>query len=78
MADQVHADQEVFGQVNFNEVVARSQATTMTGIANMFAMTSDRQSSIFLKKADEIDPVQAAAIRQVAYREAPIGAVAPS
>jgi len=62
MADEGHAAPEVFGMVNFNEVVARSQATTMDGLSKMFAMTSDRQSSIFLKKADEVDPVQAAAI----------------
>ncbi len=60
------------GEVDFNEVVARSQATTLEGMGKMFALTSDRQSSIFLKKADEIDPVQASAMRQVAHREAPI------
>ena len=60
------------GGVDFNEVIARSQATTLDGMGKMFGMTSDRQSSIFLKKADEIDPVQAAAMRQVQHREAPI------
>ncbi len=62
--------------VDFNEVIARSQATTLDGMAKMFGMTADRQSSIFLKKADEIDPIQAAAIRQVTFREAPIGPAA--
>ena len=60
--------------VDFNEVIARSQATTLDGMSKMFGLSSDLQRGIFTKKADEIDPVQAAAIRQVMYREAPINA----
>jgi hypothetical protein len=62
--------------VNFNEVIARSQATTLDGMGKMFALAGDLQRGIFSKKMDEIDPVQAAAIRQVAHREAPIGPAA--
>jgi len=64
------------GEVDFNEVIARSQATTLDGMSKMFGLTADRQAGIFLKKADEIDPVQAASIRQVSHREAPINATA--
>ena len=60
--------------VDFNEVIARSQATTLDGMAKMFGLSADLQRGIFTKKADEIDPVQAAAIRQVTFREAPINA----
>ncbi len=60
--------------VDFNEVIARSQATTLDGISKMFGLSADLQRGIFTKKADEVDPVQAAAIRQVMHREAPIGA----
>lgn len=66
MADAAHVD--------FNEVIARSQATTLDGMSKMFGLSSDLQRGIFTKKADEIDPVQAAAIRQVSHREAPINA----
>lgn len=60
--------------VDFNEVIARSQATTLDGISKMFGLSADLQRGIFTKKADEVDPVQAAAIRQVMHREAPINA----
>jgi superfamily II DNA/RNA helicase len=62
--------------VDFNEVIARSQATTLDGIGKMFALSADLQRGIFTKKADEVDPVQAAAIRQITHREAPINAAA--
>ena len=71
MAVELAAEQS-YGQVNFNEVVARSQATTLDGMGKMFALTGDRQSSIFLKHVDEIEGLEAAANRQVMYREAPI------
>ena len=57
--------------VDFNEVVARSQAITLAGMGNMFTATADRQSAIFLKKADEIDPVQASAMRQIMFPMVP-------
>ena len=60
--------------VDFNEVIARSQATTLDGISKMFGLSADLQRGIFTKKADEVDPAQAAAIRQVMHREAPVGA----
>lgn len=63
-------------QVNFNEVIARSQATTLDGMAKMFGLAADLQRGIFTKKADEIDPAQAAAIRQVQHRESPINPTA--
>ena len=73
MADSTHAGEG--HSVNFNEVIARSQATTLDGLGKMFALASDLQRAIATKKFDEIDPVQAAAIRQVAHREAPINPV---
>jgi len=76
MADSTHAGEG--HSVNFNEVIARSQATTLDGMGKMFGLATDLQRGIFAKKMDEIDPVQAAAIRQVSHREAPIGIVAPS
>lgn len=56
----------------FEEVIARSQATTLEGMGKMFALTSDRQSSIFLKHVDEVNAIEAAANRQLMMREAPI------
>ena len=73
MADSTHAGEG--HSVNFNEVIARSQATTLDGLGKMFALASDLQRAIATKKFDEIDPVQASAIRQVAHREAPINPV---
>ncbi len=64
--------------VNFNEVIARSQATTLDGMGKMFALATDLQRGVATKKFDEIDPVQAASIRQVSHREAPIATVVPS
>ena len=58
--------------INFDEVVKRSQATTLDGMGKMFALTGDRQSSIFLKKADEPDILETTAMRQVMMRDAPI------
>ena len=67
-----------FGQVDFNEVVARSQAETLAVAGKMFTLTGDRQSSIFLKHTDEMSAAEAAAQRQLMMREAPIGSVPPA
>jgi hypothetical protein len=65
MATSVPAD--------LTDVIANAQATTIVGIGNMFGMTADRQSSIFLKHADEPNVMETVAARQAMYREAPIG-----
>lgn len=70
MAEDTHPGEG--HSVNFNEVVARSQATTLDGMGKMYGLAQDLQRAIAAKKFDEIDPVQAAAIRQIAHREAPI------
>ena len=57
---------------SFEEVIARSQATTLDGMGKMFGLTGDRQSSIFLKHTDEMSAAEAAAQRQLMHREAPI------
>lgn len=51
--------------VNFNEVIARSQATTLDGMGKMFGLAGDLQRGIFTKEMDEVDPVQAAAIKAI-------------
>ena len=53
---------EVSHPVNFNEVVARSQATTLDGMGKMYGLATDLQRGMFTKKMDEVDPVQAASI----------------
>ena len=63
---------KVFGEIDFNEFLKRSQATTLDGMGKMFGLTSDRQSSIFLKHVDEVNAIEAAAQRQLMHREAPI------
>lgn len=57
--------------VDFNEVIARSQATTLDGMSKMFGLSTDLQRGIFTKKADEVDPVQAASIRAIVASPAP-------
>ena len=59
---------------DFEKVIANSQATTIDGMGKMFALTADRQSSIFLKHADEPNIMETIAARQMMYREAPINA----
>lgn len=59
MADEQHDADDI----NFNEAVKRAQFITIHGMGNAFGLSSDRQSAIFTKKADEIDPVQAIAIQ---------------
>ena len=60
------------GAVDINEALKTSQAQTLDGMGKMFALTGDRQSSVFLKKADEPDILETTAMRQVMYRDAPI------
>lgn len=64
--------------VNFNEVVARSQATTLDGMGKMFALAGDLQRAVATKKFDEVENLEAAATRQIMHREAPIGAKVPA
>lgn len=56
------AEHEITHPVNFNEVLSRSQATTLDGMGKMFALAGDLQRGIFTKKADEVGPGEAAAI----------------
>lgn len=58
--------------VDFNEVIARSQATTLDGMGKMFALSGDLQRGIFTKHVDEVEALEAAATRQIMHREAPI------
>lgn len=64
MADQPHVD--------FNEVIARSQATTLDGMGKMFALSGDLQRGIFTKHADQLSGDETAAQRQLMHREAPL------
>ena len=59
------SEHEIPHVVNFNEVLSRSQATTLVGAGNMFTLSADLQRGIFTKKADEVDPIQAAAIKAI-------------
>jgi hypothetical protein len=51
--------------VDFNEVISRSQATTIDGMGKMFAMSSDLQRGIATNKWDEVDLLQAAAAKEL-------------
>lgn len=51
--------------VNFNEVISRSQAITLDAMSKSFGLAMDLQRAIFTKKADEIDPLQAASVKIV-------------
>lgn len=59
MADGAHEADDI----NFNESVKRQQFGTLDAAAKAHVALMDRQGSIFLKKADEIDPVQAIAMK---------------
>ena len=72
MADQEHPDKEEFGAINFNEAVKRQQFGTLDGVAKMFGITADRQSSSFTMLSVEDRPMETAAARNLLYREAPI------
>ena len=61
MADEQHVPDDI----NWNEAVKRAQFITLHGMGNMFALASDIQPRIFTKKADEVDPVQALAIKNL-------------
>lgn len=65
-------DAKHFGDLNYNEIAARSQELTLDVVGKMFGLQADRQAAMFTKTAVELDPVQAAAIRQNQHREAPI------
>ncbi len=71
------ADQKHFGDIDYNEIAARSQQLTLDVVGKMFGLQADRQAAAFTKNAVELDPVQAAAIRQNMHRESPIGAKPP-
>lgn len=59
MADQLH-----FGDVNYNEIAARSQQLTLDIAGKLFVLHGERQSSMFDKTAVELDPAQAKAIAE--------------
>lgn len=66
------ADAATRTPVDFDEVISRSQATTLDALGKMFALSTDLQRGIFTKHVDEVEMVEAAATRQLTYREAPI------
>ena len=72
------SEHEIPHAPNLGIIIATAQANTIVGMGNMFSLAADIQRGIFAKKMDEIDPVQASAIRQIAMREAPIGPVKTS